>query len=156
MWLALLADLGRPTVSAHPCGVCIDGGYAEAGSGVNDTRARACAVSSSYSSQSLPVALVSRRRMRTSRLMRTRQPCSATILLSEVLSVRPGNFFALKTVKGSDLTSRRCVTCASPGVDAREGLSALSSSCAFFNSSYKLKLSLYLPSCRTDRSGKMK
>lgn len=104
--------------------------------------------------------------MRTSRRMRTRQPCSATVRLSGVLSDSPGNFFALYTAKGTDLTSRRKCTCARgamglllrslsfdfglpPGGSTSASLSSLSSS-------NRLKLKRYNPSWRTDRSGKMK
>ena len=104
--------------------------------------------------------------MRTSRRMRTRQPCSATVRLSGVLSDNPGNFFALYTAKGIDLTSKRKCTCARgaiglllrslsfdfglpPGGSTSASLSSLSSS-------NRLKLSRYKPSWRTDKSGKMK
>ena len=100
--------------------------------------------------------------------MRTRQPCSATTRLRLVLSDRPGNFFALKTEKGCDFTSRRQMAKflgAVFEVGDEDFISALlglgsagstSSSFASLSSSKRLKLSLNFPSWRTERSGKIK
>ncbi len=116
--------------------------------------------SSSYSSNSADV-FPSRLLMRTSRRMRTRHPCSATVRLSDVLSASPGNFLALKTVKAADFTSKR--QSKEPfGVAAIGGGFELSLDCSAsaslesLVSSYRLKLNLYFPSWRTERSGKMK
>lgn len=85
-----------------------------------------------------------------------------------VLSDKPGNFFALKTEKGFDFTSRRQIAKFLGAIleaGDEDFISVLcglgstgsaSSSFASLSSSKRLKLSLNFPSCRTERSGKMK
>lgn len=69
-------------------------GVATYASGVEYLGDRAYTLSSSYSLYSC-FRLSPRRLILTSRLMRTRQPCSATIRLRDVLVASPGNFLAL-------------------------------------------------------------
>lgn len=115
--LALLTDLARRLGSS-------------AGAGVTVRRREY-----SSSRRSKPLPLPSRFLMRTSRRIRTRQPWSATVLLSEVLSMSPGNFLALKTLKGCVLIS---ILQSTPG-GRSESAGSRSKSLGSLVVSYKLK-----------------